>query len=575
MTGSNLSFLPTSADEMRALGWSGADIIIVSGDAYIDHPSFGTAVMARLGEYTGLKVAVLPQPNWRDDLRDFKKLGKPRLFFGVTAGSMDSMVNHYTARKRLRSDDAYTPGGRPGFRPDYATVVYTKILKHLFPDTVVILGGIEASLRRITHYDYWSDALKPSFLAETGADMILYGMAERSFIDLIQKLQTGTPFQKITDIPQTAFLADTIPANANQLILASHEECMASKRRYANMFRFAEKEFSSMKTRQMIQQTGTRYVVINPPHEPPSENETDLPFDLPYTRLPHPRYRSKPPVPAYEMIKNSVTIHRGCFGGCSFCAISAHQGKFISSRSEKSVLSELKTIASAHGFKGHITDLGGPSANMYQMKGIDTDLCMKCKRPSCIFPQICNNLSYDHHPLLNLYKKAGQIQGIKLITIGSGIRYDMLTERPAEEDRKYGLSEYVKTLILKHVSGRLKVAPEHVTEQVLSMMRKPQLKNFIAFHKLFHTINKGAGLKQEMVLYLISGHPGSSNDDLSLLKKTTASMGYRVETIQEFTPTPMTLSSVMYYTGIDPNSEKKVSVPMSGKISASKKLRKQ
>ena len=410
----NSSFLPTSVDEISALGWDSIDIIIVSGDAYVDHPSFGTAVMARLGEYMGLKVAVLPQPNWRDDLRDFKKLGKPRLFFGVTAGCMDSMVNHYTARKRIRSDDAYTPGGRAGFRPDYATVVYTKILKQLFPDTPVILGGIEASLRRITHYDYWSDQVKPSFLIETGADIILYGMAERAFINLIQKMQEGIPIQEITDIPQTAFLSNEVPNNAHQIVLPTHEKCVSSKKIFADMFKDADEEFSSQHAKQMIQKTGEKYVVVNPPYDPPTEEETDLSFDLPYTRLPHPRYRNKPAIPAFEMIKNSVTIHRGCFGGCSFCAISAHQGKLIASRSEVSVLSELNTIASSENFKGHITDLGGPSANMYKMKGIDTSLCMKCKRPSCIFPHICKNLCYDHHPLLALYKKAGQIKGIKL-----------------------------------------------------------------------------------------------------------------------------------------------------------------
>ncbi len=558
-------FLPTSADEMKKLGWEYVDIIIISGDAYIDHPAFGTAVIARLAEHLGFRVAVIPQPNWRDDFRDFKKLGKPRLFFGVTSGCMDSMVNHYTARKRLRSDDAFTPGGRSGYRPDYATIVYTKILKQLFPETPVILGGIEASLRRITHYDYWTDTLKPSFLIETRADLILYGMAEKAFVQLTEKLNAGFNVKQITDIPQTAFLSETIPEKQKQLILPSHEECTASKKAFARMHKISEFEFSSLNSQQIIQKSGKHYVVVNAPFPPQTEKEIDLSFDLPYTRLPHPRYRNKPPIPAFEMIRNSVTIHRGCFGGCSFCAISAHQGKFISSRSEASILSELKTIASTSDFRGHITDLGGPSANMYKMQGKNKSVCMTCRRSSCVYPKICDNLNFDHKPLISLYKKALTVQGIKRVTIGSGIRYDLFVDRSDAESQKYGLTEYAKTLIVNHVSGRLKVAPEHISDQVLKIMKKPQMKTFISFHRLFNSLKAKYNLQQELVLYLISGHPGSKEGDYKLLKQKSSAMGYVVDTIQEFTPTPMTLSSVIYYTGLDPFTEQKISVPTDGK----------
>jgi uncharacterized radical SAM protein YgiQ len=561
----NSTFLPASADDMKALEWDQADIIIVSGDAYVDHPSFGTAVMARLGEYCGLKVAVLPQPNWRDDLRDFKKLGKPKYFFGVTAGCMDSMVNHYTARKRLRSDDAYTPGGRAGFRPDYAATVYSSILKSLYPDTPVILGGIEASLRRLTHYDFWTESLKPSILVDSQADMILYGMAERAFVALIEELKKGVLFKDITHIPQTAFLQKQIQRHPDDIILPSHEACLNSKKVFAEAFKITEQESNTIHAKRIIQPYKDVFAVINPPFLPPTPEETDLSFDLPYTRLPHPRYRNKPPIPAFEMIRNSVTIHRGCFGGCSFCAISSHQGKFIASRSEASVLHEIQMIASQPDFKGHITDLGGPSANMYNMQGIDLQLCEKCYRPSCIFPAICKNLNFDHNPMIQLYNKIRAIEGIRKVTIGSGIRYDMLVEQNPLTDKKYALTEYATLLITKHVSGRLKVAPEHVAESVLNIMRKPSFEKFRTFNRLFHKLNREKNLKQELKLYLIAGHPGSSDTDTELLSSTMMSMGHQVESVQEFTPTPMTLSSVIYYSGLNPYTGKTVLVPKSGK----------
>ncbi len=554
-----LTFIPATVDEMKARGIERPDIVIVSGDAYVDHPAFGTAVMARLAEYCGMNVVVLAQPNWRDDLRDFKKFGKPVYFFGVTAGCMDSMVNHYTARKRIRSEDAYTPGGKAGFRPDYASIEYTRILKKLYPDVPVVLGGIEASLRRLTHYDYWSDSLKTSVLLESGADMILYGMAERAFVTIIKKLQEGMEFDKLKDVPQTVLACNShFEKLPGDVFLPSHEDCVRKKEVFAAMFAQLEKENSAMIQNRIVQKTGNKQIIVNPHFPPPTAEETDLSFDLPYTRLPHPRYKSKPPIPAFEMIKHSVTIHRGCFGGCAFCAINVHQGKFIASRSEQSVLRELKKIASSEDFRGHITDLGGPSANMYQMKGKDMKQCERCHRPSCLFPEICQNLCYDHHPLLNMYEKAAQTEGVKLITIGSGIRYDMLVERDSKTDKTYGLSKYSKVLIKNHISGRLKVAPEHLTEEVLKIMRKPSFDKFRAFHRVFQKIKDEERMKHELVIYLISNHPGSEDDDMKMLAKVTNAMGYRAETVQDFTPTPMTLSSVIWYTGIHPYTGKTI-----------------
>jgi uncharacterized radical SAM protein YgiQ len=561
------TIIPTTKDELKRLGWEYVDIIIVSGDAYVDHPSFGTAVMARLAEYAGARVAVLPQPNWRDDLRDFKKLGEPRLFFGVTAGCMDSMVNHYTAQKRLRSDDAYTPGGKAGFRPDYACTVYTKILQSIYPNTPVLLGGIEASLRRISHYDYWSDAVKPSILVDSGADMILYGMAEKAFMMITKQMLSGKTISQLKNIPQTAFIENeinTYKTDTISLVLPSHEKCVAGKKDFAHMFGMHEKEITKLNCRKIVQAVGSKHIVINPPFPPPSQKETDLSYDLPYTRLPHPKYKSKPPIPAFEMIKNSVTIHRGCFGGCAFCAIHAHQGKFISWRSTNSITNEIKNIVGMPDFKGHITDMGGPSANMYAMEGIDKSQCEKCQRISCLHPYPCANLNMNHRPLINLYKTAASIKGVKLITIGSGIRYDMLVNQvPPHIDKQWGLTDYLEQLVENHISGRLKVAPEHIAEQVLHIMRKPSFDVFKTFHKTFKKINAEKLKKQELVLYLIAGHPGSSEEDMRQLAKQTKAMGYRVETIQEFTPTPGTLSSTIYYTGLHPYSMKPVGVPKS------------
>jgi len=559
------SFLPTTQKEIKALGWEELDVILFSGDAYIDHPSFGIAVMGRILEQQGLKVAIVPQPNWRDDLRDFKKLGKPRLFFGVSAGSMDSMVNHYTANKRLRSNDAYTPEGRAGYRPDYATVTYCTILKSLYPDTPIVIGGVEASLRRVTHYDYWSDKLLPSILVDSQADLLVYGMGEKAIVELVQLLQQNIPFQQLHDIPQTAFLIDKT-ANSQStgewesLSLFSHEECIASKINQAKNFRVIEEHSNSQKAGRLLQDVGTKTVIINPPYPTMTEKEIDQTYTLPYTRLPHPRYKGKT-IPAYEMIKHSVTLHRGCFGGCAFCTISAHQGKFIASRSEKSILSEIEKITQMPDFKGYISDIGGPSANMYKMQGIDLTICEKCKKPSCIHPKICKNLDTNHAPLIELYKKVRSINEIKKAFVGSGIRYDMILHKTGNKQTDASNMEYANELIAHHVSGRLKVAPEHTNDEVLNLMRKPSFEYFETFVKLFNEVNKQHHLNQQLIPYFISSHPGCKQQHMAELAAKTKALDFKLEQVQDFTPTPMTLATEMYYTGIHPYTLEKISTP--------------
>lgn len=547
------NWLPITKQEMNERGWDQPDVILVSGDAYVDHPGFGTAVIGRVLENIGLKVVILPQPNWRDDLRDFKKFGQPRLFFGISAGCMDSMVNHYTAARRLRSDDAYTPGGIAGFRPDYASVVYSLILKKLYPDTPVILGGIEASLRRLTHYDYWSGKLKPSILVESNANLLVYGMGEKSIISIAERLRNGETMDTLTDIPQTAFFKKEKPKLTEEThLLHSHEECLKNKRKQAENFRVFEEESNRWISGKLIQQTGNGWVVINQSHQPSTSDELDAIYALPFTRLPHPKYRNRGPIPAYEMIRHSITLHRGCFGGCSFCTISAHQGKFVSSRSEASVLNEIQKVTEMPDFKGYISDLGGPSANMYKMQGIKIDACNKCKRPSCIFPNICPNLNTNHKALINLYRDAANINGIKKIFIGSGVRYDLLFDKNNKLNRQNYGHEYAQQLISSHVSGRLKVAPEHTNDTVLQHMRKPSFQLFRAFKKIFEEENQKAGLRQQLIPYFISSHPGCKAEFMAELAADTKDLGYKLEQVQDFTPTPMTLSTEIYYTGIDP-----------------------
>ena len=553
-------WLPTSAKEMKALGWEQADVILFTGDAYIDHPSFGAAVIGRLLESIGLKVAIVPQPNWQDDLRDFKKMGKPRLFFGVSGGAMDPMINHYTANKRLRSDDAYTPGGEAGKRPDYATSIYTKILKQLYPEIPVIIGGIEASLRRLTHYDYWQDELMPPILEWCPADILIYGMGELALLQITRMLMDGISVNDIKNVPQTVFREsnpESLPVGIAQKELFSHEECLNSKISFAKNFRIIETESNTIESKRILQKCHNDYIVVNPPYPPMTSEQIDRSFDLPYTRLPHPRYFKKRSIPAFEMIKNSVNIHRGCFGGCSFCTISAHQGKMIASRSQKSILKEIDKIVSQSDFKGHITDLGGPSANMYGMKGIDGNICKTCKRPSCIFPSVCENLDTSHKQMNELYKKVRENPKVKKVTIGSGIRYDLFQK---EYNKKAGKEEsiYTENLIKHHISGRLKVAPEHTSPDVLRLMRKPPFELFKSFKNQFDAINKKEGLNQQLIPYFISAHPESTISQMKELGKETRNMGFKLEQVQLFTPSPMTLATVMYYTGLNPYTLKPI-----------------
>jgi len=550
-------WLPTTKKEIEARGWEYLDVILFSGDAYVDHPSFGAAVIGRVLEAEGLRVAIVPQPDWRGDFRDFRKLGKPRLFFGVSPGAMDSMINHYTANKRLRSNDAYTPDSRPGMRPDYPSIVYTRILKDLYPDVPVVLGGIEASLRRLTHYDYWQDRLRPGILIDSPADLLIYGMGEKPIRELVHRLLAGEEFASLRDIPQTVYLTREVEKKEDDLILFSHEECVKDKLKQAKNFRHIEEESNKLAAHRIIQSCGRQMIVVNPPYPPMTEKEIDASFDLPYTRLPHPKYKGKV-IPAYEMIKFSVNIHRGCFGGCAFCTISAHQGKFICSRSKESILKEVKSIVNMPDFKGYLSDLGGPSANMYEMRGKNPDICAKCKKPSCISPMICKNLHADHTALLALYKEVDRILGIKKSFIGSGIRYDLLLHHYEDEKLNQAARQYTEELITRHVSGRLKVAPEHTQDRVLHFMRKPSFKLFEQFKKIFDRINKQQGLNQQLIPYFISSHPGCTETDMAELAVITKNLHFQLEQVQDFTPTPMTLATEMYYTGYHPYTLEKV-----------------
>lgn len=553
-----MGFLPTTAKEVEALGWDYVDIILFTGDAYIDHPSFGAAVVGRLFEAEGYRVAIVPQPNWRDDLRDFRKLGAPRLFFGVTAGAMDSMVNHYTANKRLRSNDAYTAGGAAGFRPDYAVTTYTRILKRLFPNVPVFIGGIEASLRRLTHYDYWQDRLMPSVLVDSGADFLLYGMGERVVREVARAMRNGYNAKRLHSIRQVGFIADKEYVDrldsAKTIRLHSYEECVESKRAFGENF-VEEETQSNLYAPQavMVERTGDKYVVINPMNSALTTEELDFAFDLPYMRAPHPRYNGRGDIPAWEMIKHSVNIHRGCFGGCSFCTISAHQGKFISSRSEASILREVEAITRMPDFRGNVSDVGGPSANMYRLGGRDTTLCAKCRRPSCLHPKKCPNLNNDHRPLLELYDKVCAVKGVKHAYVSSGIRYDLFDDSP-----------YLREVVVRHTSGRLKVAPEHTEDGVLKLMRKPSFSMFEELNERFRRICRDNGLNYQLIPYFISSHPGCREQDMrALSQKVLGRLHFNLEQVQDLTPTPMTLSSVMFYTGENPYTGERVYVARS------------
>ena len=538
-------------------GWEEVDVILFSADAYVDHPSFGAAVIGRTLEAAGYRVAIVPQPDWHGDYRDFKKLGRPRLFFGVAPGCMDSMVNKYTANRRLRSEDAYSPDGRHDLRPEYPTIVYSKILRELYPDVPIVLGGIEASLRRVTHYDYWQDSLRPCILCDSGADMITYGMGEKTTIELAHRLADGEQIQDIRDLPQTVYLSTDIQPTDQDIVLHSHEECMRNKRAQAENFRHIEEQSNMMHAQRIIQPLTshpsplTSYVVVNPPYPPMTTEELDASFDLPYTRQPHPKYKGKR-IPAYDMIKHSVNIHRGCFGGCAFCTISAHQGKFIACRSKESILKEVKQVMEMPDFKGYLSDLGGPSANMYGMEGRNKKVCEQCRRPSCIHPQICPNLNTDHSKLLDIYHAVDALPGIKRSFIGSGVRYDLLLHKSKDEAANRAAQEYTRELITRHVSGRLKVAPEHTSDRVLYLMRKPSFQQFYEFKRLFDRINREENLREQIIPYFISSHPGCREEDMAELAVITKGLDFHLEQVQDFTPTPMTNATETWYTGYDP-----------------------
>ena len=551
-------FLPICKEDLDELGWDYVDVIIVSADAYVDHPCFGHAVVGRLFEHEGLRVAILPQPNWRDDLRDFKKLGKPRLFFAISSG-MDSMVNHYTAAKRLRSDDAFTPGNKAGFRPDYATYTYAKILKKLYPDVPLMIGGLESSLRRVTHYDYWSDKLKPSILFDTQADLLVYGMGEKPLKEMVRLLKKGVPFSSLHSIPQTAYLVPkgNIP-KSNQwedLRLASYEECTASKRTQMENCRKVDIECNKWFQRRVLQDVAEQTVVINPAYPPLEYGELDESFEYPYAREPHPRYKKRGNVPAFDMIKFSINTHRGCFGGCSFCAINAHQGKFIASRSRESILREVDLITKMDGFAGTITDLGGPSANMYNMRGRDPSRCQKCARPSCLTPKVCDNMDTHHKEILELYREVRNHPKVKHLFIGSGVRYDMLLQETDDEELRRDHEEYARELIDYHVSGRLKVAPEHTSDEVLKLMRKPSFTLFHKFKEFFDDECKRIGKRQQIIPYFISSHPGCTEADMAELALETKQLGFQLEQVQDFTPTPMTIATEMFYSELTPDGK--------------------
>ena len=548
-------FLPTTKKEVELRGWDQLDIILFSGDAYIDHPAFGAAVIGRTLEAAGYKVAIVPQPDWHGDFRDFKKLGRPRLYFGISPGAMDSMVNKYTANRRLRSDDAYSPDGRPNLRPEYPSIVYSNILRQLYPDVPIVLGGIEASLRRLTHYDYWKDCVRKCILCDARADMIIYGMGEKQVVSIAQELENGANIKDLKHIPQTVYLCkeSEIPdgIRENDIVLHSHESCLHNKKYQAENFKHIEEESNKKHAQRILQAVDNVYAVVNPPYPTMTTEEVDAAYDLPYTREPHPKYRGKT-IPAYEMIKHSVNIHRGCFGGCSFCTISAHQGKFISCRSKESILKEVKQVIQMPDFKGYLSDLGGPSANMYGMAGKNQKACEHCKRPSCVNPEICPNLETDHTKLLEIYHAVDELPGIKKSFIGSGVRYDLLLHKSKNEKSNEAARQYTRELITRHVSGRLKVAPEHTSDRVLSLMRKPSFQQFYAFKKIFDRINREENMRQQIIPYFISSHPGCQEEDMAELAVLTKDLDFHLEQVQDFTPTPMTVSTEAWYTGYDP-----------------------
>lgn len=549
--------IPTSVKEVQRLGWDYIDVIFFTGDAFVDHPSFGTACIARYLEKFGYRVAVVPQPNWKDDLRDFRKLGAPRLYFAVNSGAMDSMVNHYTAARRLRHEDAYTPDGQFGRRPDRAVTVYTKILKRLWPDVPVVIGGVEASLRRLAHYDYWDNSIHPSILVDSGADWLCYGMGELTMLELTRAIESGRNLRQMENIAQLAFYRKGTCKLDGALVLHSYERCLEEPRAFAENFHQIEVHANMLTPQTLVEPVGDGYVRVNPPLPPATTEEMDSFWDLPFTKKPHPRYKGKR-IPAYDMIKDSIITHRGCFGGCNFCTIAAHQGKFIQSRSEESILKEVRELAAMPEFRGNISDLGAPTANMYGMHGKDPSRCAVCRRKSCLFPSACSNMDRNHERVLALYRRVDAVKGIRHSYIGSGVRYDLFLDEKGFVDGSG--KKYLRELMLRHTSGRLKVAPEHTEDKVLYYMAKPSFRLFERLRAEFDKINREEGTHTELVPYFISSHPGCTLQDMRKLASNKSLKGIWMEQVQDFMPTPMTTSSIMFCTGLDPRTMKEVFV---------------
>ncbi|GAB6040256.1 YgiQ family radical SAM protein [Endothiovibrio diazotrophicus] len=553
-------FLPMSRDEMAALGWDACDVILVTGDAYVDHPSFGMALVGRLLEAHGFRVGIISQPAW-EDAEPFRALGRPNLFFGITAGNMDSMVNRYTADRKIRSDDAYTPGGEGGRRPDRSVLVYAQRTREAFKGVPIVIGGIEASLRRLAHYDYWSDKVRRSIVVDAKADLLLYGNAERALVELAHRLARGEPIDAIRDLRGTAFVAKGLPEGWRELDgrdpevavkgahertvvrLPGYEQVRGDEALYAHASRTLHLETNPGNARALVQdQGGGRDVWLNPPPIPLTTKEMDRLYELPYRRRPHPAYEGKR-IPAYEMIRFSITIMRGCFGGCTFCSITEHEGRIIQNRSEGSVLHEIEAIRdTVPGFTGSISDLGGPTANMYRLACKDPQVEAACRRLSCVFPDICPSLSTDHGPLTALYRKARALPGVKRVLIGSGVRYDLAVRDP----------EYVKELVTHHVGGYLKIAPEHTEKGPLELMMKPGIGVYHKFKELFDRFSAEAGKEQYLIPYFIAAHPGTTDEDMLNLALWLKQNGFRPDQVQAFLPTPMALATTMYHTARNP-----------------------
>ncbi|MFK5925241.1 MAG: YgiQ family radical SAM protein [Desulfuromusa sp.] len=544
------AFLPTCREEMKARGWEELDVLFISGDAYIDHPAFGSALLARLLESHGFRVGILAQPDWKNP-EAFLALGRPRLFAAISAGAMDSMVNHYTAAKKIRRNDAYTPGGKAGKRPNRAVIAYTAAIKGAFKGLPTVIGGIEASLRRLAHYDYWADKVRRSILIDSKADLLIYGMAESALLEITRRLSNGEPLARLREIKGTAFVAPTCQNDAIEL--PSFEQVSESPEAYNRAFKLASEQENPFSAKMLVQPHGSRYLSITPPALPLTEIKLDQIYNLPFIRQPHPSYTEK--IPAFEQIRYSVTSHRGCFGGCAFCAITHHQGKTIQSRSEKSILQEIEAISSQDDFHGTISDVGGPTANMYGLGCGNPKAEKVCQRPSCLFPDICNNLTTDDQPATRLLGMIRQNKKVKHTFIASGIRYDLL---PMQQ-------QYFSDLQQHHVSGLLKVAPESTSDRVTRVMRKPGAEIFTRFLEQFRQHSHKLGLRQAVVPYLISNHPGCTLEDMVEVALYLQRHQLKVEQVQDFTPTPGSLSTCIYHTGRDPFSDKVIHIPRAAK----------